>query len=88
MLVRKRFALIERSVHVRITIDSSDALDDALRLVGAMYGETIGLAGEAPGSGAGAEPAGPTETATPSSATAGSKAPSGVSLKFLGGGLG
>jgi len=59
---------------VRITIDSSDGLDDALRVVGALYGVTLSVAATEPSGGTGAEPAGRTESAVPSSAPPRAKA--------------
>ena len=34
---------------MRITIDSTDALDDALRVVGGLYGVTLSVASASPG---------------------------------------
>jgi len=73
-MLSRRFGFIERSVHVRITIDSSDALDDALRVVGALYGVTISADEAASVDGASAEPAGRPEIVAPSPAPSRGKA--------------
>jgi len=60
-------------VPVQITIDSSDAIEDALRLVGAMYGVTLGVTTAEPAEEAGTATSAPSETERASSVSAPTK---------------